>query len=944
MPDQDHLVQLEGLGHERGHRLHVGLRAVVLDPLAEDVVVGLGQLDAGEQVGQDALEQRDVRGEELRQVYVLQRAEHEDVLLLVGELLLHGPGGPQHGDDGPHPVVVVALAGELLGAEAVGRDQLPGQVAGLQVPAAVQEDLGDERVVRDHHRHGAEEGLQVVGELGPPCVPGVHRDEHGARVPEAELCPLELEHRHLRGLGPLDGQDLLRDHAEHLEVDPVELVEARPGPGARQPLEELPHGQVVQAVRAVEDDALHGDRLGQVLGGLRLARPRGPLRRPAQVQVQGAHQRPVAPVRERGDDQPAAVPQVLVPVVDGGVDHPHDDLPVRVVPLVTQLAHPREVALRRHPLLVEVEDDVTGVHVDDDQGRQRLALQLGQLAADLPHDLEEVLRAEVRVLLQLPLADGLGHLRSPVHGVHADDRLARPLDHPVLPDRVPVVLERLLGDVGDALPHRVLALDEPLLDVAPRVLGVERGDERHALALLRDHGRDLQVVLELDLVDALEDLLQEGLHAQGVLGLGEDLQQLVVGEEVEPGEREALGLEVVVQALLDEVQQLVGLDQVLLQLLVRAHHQHLGVLQALLHRAPPRRVHGLELAALVRHLLHDVVGAEDRLEVEPLLLALEPLVDDLLDGVELLLPDPHPVLEGADVGGGPHGLGLDDLVVENHLDVVDALQDLRPRFAPVDVLEGHPDPLPLHLVEGPLQAVLLAGVLAHLLDGLDVLGQLQLQGAVEAEALVRLHGETDGLAHLVPVPVPQARVPQGDDQRQVLLERLQLLLHLPGHVQRLPRELLHRLHQPEVPPVRVGRDLVGVQLGKGAVGPVRQGAHELRAALPQGAVRREGLGDLGQVRVLRLRHLEDRLTGLVHLRQLLGLLQLLLDVRDIRQPLLHLLDLAVCDERLDLGVDRVDLVHELLHVVLQVLLEARPLARHVHLPLGDDVDQLHGPV
>ena len=35
-------------------------------------------------------------------------------------------------------------------------------------------------------------------------------------------------------------------------------------------LEELAHGDVVQAVGAVEDHALHGHRLGEVLGGLRL--------------------------------------------------------------------------------------------------------------------------------------------------------------------------------------------------------------------------------------------------------------------------------------------------------------------------------------------------------------------------------------------------------------------------------------------------------------------------------------------------------------------------------------------------------------------------------------------------------------------------------------------------------------------------------------------------
>jgi len=33
-------------------------------------------------------------------------------------------------------------------------------------------DLGDERIVGDHHGHWAEESLQVVGQLRASCAPG----------------------------------------------------------------------------------------------------------------------------------------------------------------------------------------------------------------------------------------------------------------------------------------------------------------------------------------------------------------------------------------------------------------------------------------------------------------------------------------------------------------------------------------------------------------------------------------------------------------------------------------------------------------------------------------------------------------------------------------------------------------------------------------------------
>ena len=51
------------------------------------------------------------------------------------------------------------------------------------------------------------------------------------------------------------------------------------------------------------------------------------------------------------------------------------------------------------------------------------------------------------------------------------------------------------------------------------------------------------------------------------LGLAEDLQQLVVGQEEEARKGQALRLQVVGQALLDRLQQLVGFDQLVQKLL-----------------------------------------------------------------------------------------------------------------------------------------------------------------------------------------------------------------------------------------------------------------------------------------------------------------------------------------------------------------------------------------
>ena len=92
----------------------------------------------------------------------------------------------------------------------------------------------------------------------------------------------------------LEGHDLLCDHAQHLDGDAVELVEARPRAGAGEPFEELAHGSVVELVAAVEDDALLRQRLGQVFGGLSLASARGACWGAAKDHLQRAHDGEVA--------------------------------------------------------------------------------------------------------------------------------------------------------------------------------------------------------------------------------------------------------------------------------------------------------------------------------------------------------------------------------------------------------------------------------------------------------------------------------------------------------------------------------------------------------------------------------------------------------------------------------------------------------------------------
>lgn len=85
-------------------------------------------------------------------------------------------------------------------------------------------------------------------------------------------------------------------------------------------LEEFPQSNIVQTVGAVEDDALFGHCLGQILRGLRLSSPGRTLGSTAQMQMQRPEQRPITPIGQRSDDQTPGVAQILVTVAARKVD------------------------------------------------------------------------------------------------------------------------------------------------------------------------------------------------------------------------------------------------------------------------------------------------------------------------------------------------------------------------------------------------------------------------------------------------------------------------------------------------------------------------------------------------------------------------------------------------------------------------------------------------
>lgn len=122
------------------------------------------------------------------------------------------------------------------------------------------------------------------------------------------------------------------------------------------------------------------------------------------------------------------------------------------------------------------------------------------------------------------------------------------------------VAQSLRNHVLDACFHLELKLVEPLFNFAVVFVGVNRFDQLNLLAFLADKLRDL-VFLHLSIgasdrskrhfVNAFEALLKMLLDVLWLLRLTQNLNQVLIRQEEESGEVVALGLQVLIEILLD---------------------------------------------------------------------------------------------------------------------------------------------------------------------------------------------------------------------------------------------------------------------------------------------------------------------------------------------------------------------------------------------------------
>mmetsp|Transcript_19755 Transcript_19755/g.49650 ORF Transcript_19755/g.49650 Transcript_19755/m.49650 type:complete len:296 (+) Transcript_19755:6436-7323(+) len=190
----------------------------------------------------------------------------------------------------------------------------------------------------------------------------------------------------------------------------------------------------------------------------------------------------------------------------------------------------------------------------------------------------------------------------------------------------------------------------------------------------------------------------------------------------------------------------------------------------------------LELLTFRRQLLHDVRRVEDRLQIHPRPLDLQPHVDALADVEEFGGPLLDLLHEGFVKRRELDRLRQHVLLVQNRVHLLRALQDVGLR-GPVELLAVELNALPRRLHAGQLafDLVLLPTAVPDVTDLLHILHQAEVDKVLQREVL---HLGTDRfpyqLGNLGPMPLLHALVAHRHHQWEVLSKVSQLILHLLG--------------------------------------------------------------------------------------------------------------------------------------------------------------------
>ena len=376
-------------------------------------------------------------------------------------------------------------------------------------------------------------------------------------------------------------------------------------------------------------------------------------------------------------------------------------------------------------------------------------------------------------------SDCLLDIISPVNLRAIEDALARMEFDPFDSLAFSVVLNGLPKHVSHRVAHHLLDVTHPVLNLFTGWIYLL--DEVDLLLLSRDHSTHSVLVIEYKIGNSLEDLLEERPNVLDFLGLGQDLEQLFIGEEEETREGASLLLQILSETLVHDFKVLVGLDELVFETVDRTVAENSLVLFGVVDDGPPGSIDTPEPLGLSLQLSGDISRFEDRLQVGPGSLAVDPLVQGLLTKHHPVAPLVDLLLKGTSERRELHGLGSDDVLIKQLHCIIETSNSASGGLLELRQQELERLPVCLHLLETLFDVVLLVGSFPDILAQFSVLQNALVDAALESKAFARSNILAYRLGDLVPVSFNHTLFPEGKGDWHDWFELVYLALDSGGY-------------------------------------------------------------------------------------------------------------------------------------------------------------------
>jgi len=333
-------------------------------------------------------------------------------------------------------------------------------------------------------------------------------------------------------------------------------------------------------------------------------------------------QRNVTTICQWRDYKTRRITQVLVRVQELGVANVDIGVAVDIAPACAQLRLPRKGTSRIGLHQNHFEHDITSVHVNGTNGHNLLTIALWQVAEQKGDEIVELSNLLLRVVLHRALVaffqprENDANLGGPPNLRCGERYLSGIIKEPLL-TRFLLVRDDRVGHVGaDGGAHRVHDAIEPHLDLPVAVALVLELD---ILALGGVHAEsDLRVLLELQVSRVVEELGEMGGDDDGVVAIGQNVQQVSRRDKVEPGEGQSFCFEILSKGLLTQRQPILHWLEGFKQAGLVGCFDHIWHVGGLVHNSLEVGVNAIKSFRILGQLLSNILGSDkDGLQVTP---------------------------------------------------------------------------------------------------------------------------------------------------------------------------------------------------------------------------------------------------------------------------------------------------------------------------------------